>query len=244
MPFQPRFIWLEKVDSTNTYCMNLAAKGEPEGVAVAAYFQEHGKGQRGNAWESQEGENLTFSLILRPTFLKVEEQFIISKAVALSVCDWINTNGVQAKVKWPNDIYIGDKKICGILIENSFSGPTLEISVVGIGLNLNQKVFSDDLPNPISMSFLKGYTFSPELVLTEIVSNIQKRYAAIKTNKKSIDEDYLSQLYRFDEVHHFSANNEEFNAKIVGVKNTGELIIEDELGIRRNFAFKEVNFII
>lgn len=242
--FEPHYIWLDKVDSTNSYCMKKAEGGEPEGLAIAAFVQEKGRGQRGNSWESQEGANLTFSLLLRPIFLKVEEQFFLSKAIALSVCDWINVSGLHAKVKWPNDIYVGDKKVCGILIENSFSGVTLDVSVVGIGLNLNQKKFPNDLPNPTSITLLTGKEYRPELVLVELVTIIQKRYLQIKEDKLQLDTDYLKNFYRLGEKHFFNANNEKIKAKIIGVKHTGELLLEDELGKQHAFMFKEVAFVI
>lgn len=243
--FETRYTWLDKVDSTNSYCMKLASENEPEGLAVAAFFQENGRGQRGNSWESQDGLNLTFSLLLRPTFLKVEEQFALSKVIALSICHWINGNGTNATIKWPNDIYIGDSKVCGILIENSFSGLTLDVSVVGIGLNLNQTVFSEDLPNPTSMKLITGKDFQPATVMVELVNTIQEFYIKLKLGeKKGLDSLYLNSLYRFEDYFDFKTNDGTVKAKIVGVKSSGELILETEIGKQLFFAFKEVSFII
>ena len=243
--FEPRFNWLDKVDSTNTYCMDLASKGEPEGLAVAAFFQENGRGQRGNSWESQFGMNLTFSLLLRPTFLRVEEQFALSKIIALSICEWINGNGSAAKIKWPNDIYVGDNKVCGILIENSFSGSTLDVSVIGIGLNLNQTIFPNDLPNPTSMKLICDKEFQPAKVMVELVNIIQSFYAKLKlSHKNEMDDLYLNSLYRFGNFFDFTSNEGKFRAKIVGIQNSGELILETEVGQKLFFAFKEVSFII
>lgn len=241
--FEPQYCWLDRVDSTNTYCMSKANEGEPEGFTVAAYIQEQGKGQRGTRWESEEGKNLTFSLLLRPIFLRVEEQFAISKLIALSICDWIITKGVNATIKWPNDIYAGDKKITGILIENSFSSLALEVSVIGIGLNLNQTVFSKDIPNPTSMSLLTGNDYTPEIVLNELMQSIQTRYLQLGNGLKSIiDDDYLGKLYRYNEYHQFTSEEVRFKAKIIGVKPTGELILVTENGEQKTYAFKEVVF--
>jgi BirA family biotin operon repressor/biotin-[acetyl-CoA-carboxylase] ligase len=241
--FEPHFIWLDKVDSTNSYCMQLAEKGELEGQVVAAYFQEQGRGQRGNTWESDVSKNLTFSLLLRPVFMKVEEQFAISKVIALSICDWLKMNEVDARIKWPNDIYVGDKKIAGILIENSFSGSQLDVSVVGIGLNLNQTIFSSDIPNPTSMKLLTGNEFRPEIVLSELMVSIQMRYLQIKFGlSDKIKEDYLNALYHFQILANYSSVNEKFAAKIIDVKPTGELILQTEQGEQRYFGFKEVSF--
>ncbi len=243
--FEPRFVWLDRIDSTNNYCMNMATSGEPEGFAVAAYVQEQGRGQRGNIWDSEEGKNLTFSLLLRPTFLKVEEQFTLSKVIALSICDWLMVNGVIAKIKWPNDIYAGDKKVAGILIENSFSSPVLEVSVVGIGLNLNQAEFSKDIPNPTSMMLLTGKPYKPEIVLSELVVSIQLRYMQLRYGLKGkIDGDYINSLYRLNQFHSFTSDEGRFQAKIIGVKPTGELTLETEEGKQKVFAFKEIAFVI
>ena len=241
--FEPNFIWLEKVDSTNSYCMRLAEKGEPEGHVVAAYFQEQGRGQRGNTWESESGKNLTFSLLLRPTFMQVEEQFAISKVIALSIYDWLKISGVEACIKWPNDIYVGDRKIAGILIENSFSSPILEVSVIGVGLNLNQTSFSPEIPNPTSMALLTGGQYRPEIVLRELMISIQMRYLQLKFGLgQKVSDDYLSALYRFQVVSNFSSSGEKFKATIIGVKPTGELILETETGEQRFYGFKEVSF--
>lgn len=241
--FEPQFVWLDRVDSTNNHCMKLAKNGEPEGFAVAAYAQEQGRGQRGNRWESEAGKNLTFSLLLRPTFLKVEEQFTLSKVIALSICDWLKSKEVNASIKWPNDIYVGDKKIAGILIENSFSSPVLEVSVIGIGLNLNQSKFPKDIPNPTSMLNLTSRQYQPEVVLSELVESIRGRYAQLRHGLKGrIDDDYIGSLYRFNEYHSFTGADGGFKARIVGVKPTGELILETEQGQQKSFGFKEVAF--
>lgn len=241
--FDPRYVWLDTVDSTNTYCMNSAKNGETEGFVVASYFQEQGRGQRGNTWESEHGENLTFSLLLRPIFLKVEEQFLVSQVIAISVCDWLKSQNVDALIKWPNDIYIGDQKVAGILIENSFSSSVLDVSVIGIGLNLNQTVFSKDIPNPTSLFLLTGNQFKPEIVLSELVVTIQLRYLQLKYGlKEKVVNDYLKTLYRFQQLSNFSNKDRLFKAKIVGVKPTGELILETESGDMKIFGFKEVVF--
>lgn len=241
--FEPQFEWLDKVDSTNSYCMGMANNGKPEGYAVAAFYQEQGRGQRGNSWESEDGKNLTFSLLLRPTFLRVEEQFLLSKVVALSICDWIKPHGETATIKWPNDIYVGDKKVAGILIENSFSSQVLDLSVVGIGLNLNQTNFSTDIPNPTSMMLLTNKQFRPEIVLSELVASIQARYYQLKHGQKELlPEDYLKSLYKFQHYFNYSSSEGKFKAKIIGVQPTGKLILETDEGQQLSFGFKEVSF--
>jgi len=223
--------------------MAKAQIGAPEGLVVAAFFQEKGRGQRGSTWESESGKNLTFSLLLRPIFMKVEEQFTISKAIALSICDWLKNNSVDACIKWPNDIYVGDKKIAGILIENSFSSAVLDVSIIGIGFNLNQTIFSPEIPNPTSLMLLRGNSYRPENVLSELIESIQSRYLQLQQGLKTkVWADYLKSLYRFQNLSNYSNADGSFKAKIIGVKPTGELILETENGQQRTFGFKEVNF--
>ncbi|MEW5846240.1 MAG: biotin--[acetyl-CoA-carboxylase] ligase [Bacteroidota bacterium] len=242
-----RIEWFKSVSSTNDICQQRANMGVAEGVVIAAEFQEQGRGQRGNAWESQAGLNLTFSMLLRPTFLPVGEQFYLSKAIALAITDWLKAyvENKPVKIKWPNDIYIGNSKICGILIENSFSGQNLETSVVGIGVNLNQINFPDDLPNPTSLLLETGKKVTPQDALPEVISCIGARYLQlVESNRVAIDNDYLNAIYRKDQLCKYYSNGEEFEATITGIHPTGELILKTSNGEIRTFAFKEVTFII
>ncbi len=150
-----RIIHLEEVDSTNAYIMREAANLVAP-LMVLAHTQTAGQGQRGNSWESEPGKNLTFSIFYRPTALPPMAQFSMSEAVALSVVDFLEAHGLEAKVKWPNDIYVGDSKICGILIRHSILGGVVSSSVIGVGIDVNQKVFLSDAPNPVSMWQLTG----------------------------------------------------------------------------------------
>jgi len=129
------------------------------GDVVWAERQSAGRGQRGHAWSSAEGENLTFSLVLEPVRLAVGEQFLLSQAVALALVDTFAACGIDTRIKWTNDIYAGDRKLVGILIEHRYSGPTLARSVVGIGINVNQTAFDPALPNPVSMALAAGRRF-------------------------------------------------------------------------------------
>lgn len=240
-------VWHDKVSSTNDICMDSARNGGDEGVVVAAKYQEQGRGQRGNSWESEQGLNLTFSILLLPNFLRVDEQFLISKIAAISVCDWISAylKDKHVAIKWPNDIYIDNNKVAGILIENTFSSSTLDISVVGIGINLNQREFSTDLPNPTSLSIETNQVFDLKISLEEFLSCFNERYRQAKSGEVAlIDSEYLNKLYRKDIYCTYRASNDEFKAKIVGVKPTGELMLQTEKGEERSFAFKEVVFVI
>ena len=149
----PHIIRLDNVDSTNTYLSGIASNS-PHGTCVLADRQSAGRGQRGNTWESEPGKNLTFSVLLRPDGLHASQQFRISQAVSLAITDTLDgflPEGIEAKVKWPNDIYVGNRKICGILIENTLCGAAIQHSIIGIGLNINQRDFLSDAPNPVSL---------------------------------------------------------------------------------------------
>lgn len=142
--------WYNRIDSTNLQAHRELQDAE-EGTVWVADFQTAGRGQRGNSWESTEGVNLLFTVLLRPDFLPVADQFSISRITALAIVKYLEGKGLHPKIKWPNDIYINDKKICGILIEHTLCGANLSASILGIGININQKVFESDAPNPTSL---------------------------------------------------------------------------------------------
>ncbi len=237
--------WVESISSTNDYCLKQASGGEPEGLVIAAIFQEQGRGQRGNSWESESGKNLTFSILLRPIFLKAEQQFFISKVVAVSICEWLSSIGINAKIKWPNDIYIDDNKIGGVLIENSISGSNLEVSVVGVGINVNQTVFSSEIPNPTSIEIQTGMSYNLELLLNDYLRFFSSRYLQLENSLlNDISTDYFNLLYRKDKFYPYSSKEGVFEARIIGIKPSGELILETEEGVQKSFSFKEVSFIL
>ena len=148
-------IWLERVDSTNDEARRHISEIDNLSV-VSALEQTKGRGQQGNRWSSQPGENLTFSLVVKDFRIKANEQSAISQTTALSLVDLLSRHEIKARIKWPNDTYAGDEKICGILIENSLKGSEIDWSIIGIGLNVNQTAFPEDLPNPTSMKLCTG----------------------------------------------------------------------------------------
>src|SRR5680860_150521 len=153
-------IVLKDVESTNNYANQLILSNAEEGTVVLAQFQKKGRGQQGNQWESQSGKNLLASIILYPKFLKAGNQFLISKMVSLGLVEYLRHEVRDVSIKWPNDIYIGNKKIAGILIENAIKGRNLFSTVIGVGLNLNQKNFLSDAPNPVSLYQLTGKEYN------------------------------------------------------------------------------------
>lgn len=217
-----------------------------EGDIILAERQTAGRGQRGHTWESREGENLTFSLLLEPQFLSPSEQFLISECVALGVCDALLHYGIEAQIKWTNDIYIGDRKLAGILIEHKLQGSALARTVAGIGLNVNQKAFSDDLPNPISMAQATGREFDREEVLQTVATSLMARYEQLREGgAKELQSGYHQRLYRLGQEHCYALpDGSRFRGIIRGVEPTGALRIENERGELLSFLFKEVEFVI
>ena len=214
--------------------------------AVWAEHQSAGRGQRGHSWHSHEGENITFSVVLTPTFLPIHEQFLLSEIVALSLVHTLRAYNIECRIKWTNDIYAGDNKIVGILIEHALSGDTLARTIVGIGLNVNQREFPEDLPNPTSMACERGETFDREEIIKRIINNLETLYARLEQGEKAeIEREYIETMYHLGEPHTYAyPNGEEFVASIRGVRHSGELRLEHSDGIIREYAFKEVEFVL
>lgn len=217
-----------------------------DGDIIWADFQTAGRGQRGHSWESRAGENLTFSVVLEPTFLPVTEQFVLLEAVALSLHDFFALYGVKTSVKWTNDIYVGDRKAVGILIEHSYSGGKLARTVVGIGININQIEFSEDIPNPVSLSLLTGKKYDLEELLSTFEKCLHVRYSQLKNGEwDKLQSDYHSALYRRDEQHIYALpDGTRFKGIIRGVKPTGDLVVEHENGEKKSYLFKEIEFVV
>ena len=216
-----------------------------EGDVVWADFQSAGRGQRGHEWHSRKGENLTFSVVLEPTFVAIVEQFSVSEVVALSLVDMLADYGIEAKIKWTNDIYVGDRKLVGILIEHSLVPTTLRRTIVGIGINVNQREFDAAIPNPVSMAQLLGRELSVEEVLQNFLGYPQRNYELLREGRGLLHDRYNSLLYRRDEWHTYALpNGEKFSAAIRGAAPSGALQLEDKSGAIKEYLFKEVEFII
>lgn len=235
--------YTKQTHSTNVLLWEMIReKSLPEGFVVQTDFQTAGKGQVGNSWESEAGRNLLFSMVLYPQRVTVDNQFLLSQLVSLGIKEALDeyTDGIT--VKWPNDIYWNDKKLVGILIENSLQGTKIKSSVIGIGLNVNQKVFVSNAPNPVSLLQITGRRQNRKLLLTKIRQNIQKLYTELSVTK--IRAEYAEALYRKDGFYAYRANDETFQAKIISVHPDGQLELETEAGERKEFYFKEVSFVL
>lgn len=244
-----RIIELAETPSTNSYLAQHADE-LPDDTVVVAHTQTAGRGQRGNSWEAEPGKNLTFSLLLRPGFVKAAEQFLISRAVSVGIAKTIQRfarGSEEVCIKWPNDIYVESQKIAGILIENSLMGSTIARSIVGIGLNVNQLQFMSDAPNPVSIIHLCGEETPLRPLLEEVVSSILGQVDKLRTpeGRMEVSSDYDSMLWRRDGLHPYvTAAGEPFMAELVGIAPDGIMTLRDEDGRERHFAFKEVHFVI
>ena len=240
-----RIIKLDEVPSTNSFLIELVREYDvPQGTIILTEEQTSGRGQRTNTWESEKGLNLTFSFLLYPHFLDIMRQFEISKIVTLGISDVLMQIGINdVSVKWPNDIYIGNDKVCGILIENSLVGSSLEHSVVGVGLNVNQTEFISDAPNPISIKQVTGETADLTLLMDQLSDRFNYWYEKLYDGyNDEVDKEFESRLYRRLGYHPYRENGDSFLAKIIGINEVGQLILEKGNGERKQYHFKEVEF--
>ncbi len=242
-----QIIHLEEVSSTNEYLAELLRHGKPEeGCCVWANRQTAGKGQSGNVWESEDGQNLTFSLVLHPDDLEANRQFIVSQLVSVAIIDALKDFGIEnLRIKWANDIYAGDKKLVGILIENTLTGSRVQSCIIGIGVNINQQTFCSDAPNPVSLYQLTGKKYDIQHILTAILSQIFARYTQlVQQEEHLIVEEYLQNLYGKDRFLTYKKGEKHFEARVKTVCQSGYLTLETRKGKEERFAFREVKLIV
>lgn len=249
------FLHFEEIDSTYSYVARHAAE-LPHGAVVLADFQSAGRGQRGNVWESAPGENLLMAMLVRPERLAARSQFFISEAVSLAIVDTLRVLcGVDCCIKWPNDIYAGDGKICGILISHSLQAPdeqgftAIGHTVIGVGVNLNQRKFVSNAPNPVSVAGLTGRNTDVAAFARALAASILQRLEPLRAGEEGFAElhrQYMSALYRADgQPHRFYdvQSGQLFNAAIYAVEPSGHLILRTHpSGSLRRYAFKEVSW--
>jgi BirA family biotin operon repressor/biotin-[acetyl-CoA-carboxylase] ligase len=243
-------IEMETINSTNEFAINFCKENRAiNGTIIYSKEQTAGKGQDGNFWESESGKNLSISIILKPMFLEASMCYLLNKTIALGVADFIKEKlpSLQdlVKIKWPNDIYIQNKKVAGILIHNSFFGNDFSESIVGIGININQTFFASNAPNPVSLIQMSNLNYDIKICLEELSHFLEKRYRLLCDTKfESINEAYRLDLYRLNVWSYFIVNNQKIYAKILGVSEFGKLIIEQKSKEIIEFDLKEISFII
>jgi BirA family biotin operon repressor/biotin-[acetyl-CoA-carboxylase] ligase len=231
-----KIVHIDETDSTNRWL-----KDHGEGtMVVATDYQTAGKGCGSNSWESERGKNLTFSMLIHPDGIAAREQFRITEVVSVALCRTLQPyiyNKVE--IKWPNDIYVGDRKLCGILIENRLQGNVIVDCIIGIGLNVNQRVFLSDAPNPVSMYQLTGQETDREALLADFLQTFDQEW-----QNKANGSEYRELLYRQGKDGLYEDKTGRFVARLAAVLPDGRLLLMDEEGKERTYAFKEVSFII
>ena len=241
-----RIKWFEELDSTNNELLRHVGDYDNLSV-VAAVNQTAGRGQRGNRWISAPGDNLTFSFLLKPSGLPAREVMAVTCFATLAVRDALRAEGVPAVVKWPNDIYVGKKKICGMLVENGLDGADIDWSVIGIGINLNQTKFPVEIQNPTSLKRLTGRSYELEPFLEKVCREIEKRLPELETpeGRKGLLSAYERDLFQKGSPASYRdlATGEEFTGTILGITPEGLLRMEAE-GRERTFGFKEIGYIL
>ncbi|MFI3302121.1 MAG: biotin--[acetyl-CoA-carboxylase] ligase [Rikenellaceae bacterium] len=218
------------------------------GDLICAERQTAGRGQRGNKWISGEGKNATFSVVLEPSTLNANEQFLVSQITALALVDTLSEYGITATIKWTNDIYVGERKIMGVLIENRLSGAVLSRSIIGVGININQIEFDPSLPNPTSMILERRS--KKEIVRQDVIVKfhdaLMKWYNELMVGDyASIDKAYHAKMYRRGEYHNYRlADGCLIRGVIQGVRPSGALVIMHDNDEEREYQFKEIEFVI
>lgn len=252
--------YIEETDSTNNQLKLLLEKSEselPQGFTLYTFFQTAGRGQQGNSWESKAGENLLFSTCYRPVNLKASSQFLLSMAVSVLLVRVLRKYVPTICIKWPNDIYCADRKLVGILIENKLTGDRVGQSVIGIGLNVNQTLFSKNIPNPTSLKLLTGKDTDKDKLLDEILSEFAN-ISVLIDDFDALKEQYCSLLYRRYGMHLYreltvgtspvniaqTASSDCFEAEISDIEQDGRLLLRKADGTFVHYHFKQIQYII
>ena len=233
--------------STNEYAKLLLSKSKPlDGTVISTYHQVAGRGQGDSFWESEPDKNISMTVILHPHFINAQEQFILNQAISLGVLDFVKKYiHAGAKIKWSNDIYIFDKKVAGILIQNTLISKNIQSSIIGVGININQTIFKSDAPNPTSFKLETQKDFNLDELLETLCWNIEVRYLQLKMNaSKKLKTEYLENLYRYmQDVLYQLPDGEFFTGRIIGVESFGKLSLQTQKGIQ-SFNTKEIKFVI
>lgn len=241
-----RIIHLTETDSTNRYLTDLLADNQAgEGTVITAAYQHAGKGQDTNVWHSSAGKNLLMSLLLKPEFLPAHSQFLLNQCLAVSLRETVAryVPEEQVCIKWPNDIYAGDKKIAGILIRHFISGTRIDATIAGIGLNVLETDFPDFLPNPCSIFSLSGMAYPPEELLQSLLERFSHYYENLRRHQSaSVESAYQKQLYRLDVPSNYLINGKPCVARITGTDEYGRLILVDTQENVRVCDLKEIQY--
>lgn len=238
-----QIVRLDSVESTNKYCEVLDLAEVEDFTCYWALEQTAGIGQRGNHWHSAPSLNLTFSLVIKPVWLAAARQFMLTQAISLAICDLLTTLHLPqtTHIKWPNDIYVGRKKICGTLTSARLAGDYIATAICGIGLNVNETDFPDWVPNPTSLRQLTGETYDPEEVLHTLLACIEHRYNALRDGA-DISAEYLGLLLGRGEQRRYTYLGQPVTATIEGVDDYGRLLLTTDEGSQLCCNMKELAY--
>lgn len=243
MAIGQKIIHLLSVDSTNNYAANLLKEGKLEhGTVILADEQFAGRGQRGAEWTSTPGDNLTFSFYLDDVNLAVQEQFRLTQIISLGIIEFLKKFNVQGKIKWPNDIYVDDQKICGVLIENQLCGMIVKSAIVGIGLNVNQTNFGN--LNATSLALLLSKQFVLFDTVLSFFHAMNFVFEKFNFHSDKLQTEYLAHLYRYGIWADYKVNNQKIKGNIKDVSPEGKLILQEENGNEQSYFLKEIQFIV
>lgn len=247
MEFQ--LITLASLASTQTYLEDLLKKEDlPEGTVVWAFDQYSGYGQEGNQWESQAGENLTFSLLLKPGFLDASAQFLLNQSVAIGVMDYLEMkDGLKTtlQLKWPNDFYVGLNKIGGMILNNAVVGQNMRHSIAGIGININQTSFSSYCPNPTSLKLETGIHYTLQTELQELLGCLNNRYQSLENGAvKKLQRDYLDKLFQLGVEAQYQYDGNVITGTIQGIDEFGRLLVLEKTGRLLCCDIKEIQYML
>lgn len=242
--FPVPLLMVERTNSTSSYLRDLLRKEVPVAfTTILADYQTAGRGQRGNSWESEEGRNLLFSFILFPDFLEARRQFLLSQIIALSIKEVLDRYTEGITIKWPNDIYWQERKICGMLIENELQGNFICQTIAGVGININQQKFYSSAPNPVSLWQITNKDYDCLDILEQVMKRIQEYYTSLlRGNGAMISARYQDAMFRKKGMYPYTDNNGQFLAEIVRIEPEGLLVLRDGSGKERKYTFKEVQY--
>ncbi len=236
---------INETDSTNRFLREYRGMEDVDLLVAMTDFQTAGKGQGENHWESEAAKNLLFSIKIQPKALPASKQYMISMVTAIAIHEVLRQIAGNFTIKWPNDIYWKDRKVSGTLIETRYTSNGLKDVIIGVGINVNQEVFTSQAPNPASLRHITGETTDREELLEQVLEKFQKHYQKLLAGQYAeISDQYHQWLYRKDEWNTYIDKNGRFTARIVKVNDNGQLVLEDESGKLREYMFKEIEFYI
>lgn len=241
-----KYVHLEQIDSTNAYLQRQQSEDDICNCVVSADEQTAGKGMGSNSWESEVGKNLTFSLALDMGFLPAEKQFLLSEAVPLGIIEVLDTvlSAKKLSIKWPNDIFYENRKLAGILINSTIKANMMDMSIIGIGLNVNQMQFQDWPTHPISLKTITSKDYDLQSLLEQIAVGILIKVEQLRSNPTSIEQDYLTRLFRYRTWADYEVDGKILRLLMTGIDQFGRLQLVDEQQKSYCFDIKEIKFVL